>query len=81
MAKDDLQNVQQADYPLTVTVTMDEDDREVHRTQLAEGADLTALTSGGLVSDDLEERYPGKKKLRVVDSAGKTRFEKSAGDS
>jgi hypothetical protein len=80
MAADQMKNLKPGDYPLTVTATMDDDDREVHRTQLAQPSDLQLLTEDGYTTPHLEERFPGKKKIKVVDAHGKTRFEKKVSD-
>ncbi len=73
--KDNLDNVQAGDYPLTVSVKMDETGQEVHRTQLGQG---DAVDPDNLVSPDLAARYPGKRTVTVTDAQGKTRFEEKS---
>lgn len=77
MASDKLTDVPASDYPLTVTVTTAEDDREVHRVNVSDPASLSAL---GINSPDLDERFPGKKTLVVTDVHGKTRLKETLGE-
>lgn len=76
---DSLDKVKSGDFPLTLVVTMEDGDRkgdEVHRTQLDQGS---PVDPDGFVSADLNDRFPGKKKLIVVDAAGKTRHQRFFG--
>lgn len=78
---DSLDKVKSGDFPLTLVVTMEDGDRkgqEVHRTQLDQGS---PLNEDNFVSPDLDDRFPGKKKLIVMDAAGKTRHQRSFGES
>lgn len=65
------------DYPLTIVVT-DDVGQEVHHTQLDGPAGRTVWDD--LVSPDLEDRYPGKKMMRVSGASGKVVHEQSLGE-
>jgi hypothetical protein len=76
MANSNLSDLESKQYPLLITVD-DEDGREVHRTTLDGPGGRREWSE--LLSPDLEQRYPGKKTMRVEDSAGKTVHEGKLG--